>query len=72
MQHAYRVHGQVSEDGTLKLENLPFRPGEEVEVIVLSERSAAQQEIRYSLRGAPLVFEDPTGPVADSDWHALE
>ena len=70
MQHAYRTHVQVSPDGTLKLENLPFQPGEEVEVIVLAEHRRARDEGRYPLRGKPLVYEDPTGPVAASDWEA--
>lgn len=70
MQQAFRAHGHIAEDGTLKLENLPFEPGEEVEVIVLAEGRNAHQERRYPLRGAPLVYEDPTGPVGDSDWQA--
>ncbi len=72
MPQAYRVHGQVSSDGTLKLENLPFQPGEEVEVIVLAEERRVREERRYPLRGKPLTYEDPTGPVAESDWQALQ
>ena len=72
MQQAYRIHSHVSENGTINLENLPFPPGEEVEVIVLSERRAERGDRAYPLRGAPLVYEDPTDPVADSDWQALE
>lgn len=71
MPQAYRVHSQVSPDGSLKLENLPFQPGEEVEVIVLAEERRAREERHYPLRGKPLVYEDPTAPVADSDWQAL-
>lgn len=70
MQQAFRAHGHIAEDGTLKLENLPFEPGEEVEVIVLGEGRNAHQERRYPLRGAPLVYVDPTGPVGDADWQA--
>ncbi|MET0395778.1 MAG: hypothetical protein ABW277_03030 [Longimicrobiaceae bacterium] len=70
MQQAFRAHGHISQDGTLKLENLPFEPGEEVEVIVLAEARTASREGGYPLRGAPLVYEDPTGPVGDSDWEA--
>ena len=70
MQQAFRAHGHIADDGTLKLENLPFAPGEEVEVIVLAEAHDARRERSYPLRGAPLVYEDPTGPVGDSDWEA--
>jgi hypothetical protein len=71
MPQAYRIHSQVSPDGTLKLENLPFQPGEEVEVIVLAEERQSRRERRYPLRGKPLAYEDPTGPVADLDWDAI-
>ncbi len=72
MPQAYRIHSQVSPDGTLTLENLPFQPGEKVEVIVLAEERRVREERRYPLRGKPLVYEDPTAPVGESDWHALQ
>lgn len=46
MQHAYRAHVHVSDDGTLTLNNVPFAAGEEVEVIVLSEARKAREEHR--------------------------
>jgi hypothetical protein len=70
MSQAYRVRSLVSAEGTLQLENLPFQPGEEVEVIVLGEESAARTEKRYPLRGTPVTYHDPTAPVAESDWQA--
>jgi hypothetical protein len=72
MAQAYRVHGQVSPDGTLRLENLPFMPGETVEVIVLAEERRAREQRRYPLRGSPLTYENPTGSVGSSDWDALQ
>jgi hypothetical protein len=71
MAQPYRIHRLVEADGTLKLENLPFQPGEEVEVIVLAEQRRTRAEHRYPLRGTPLMYNDPTGPVAESDWQAL-
>ncbi len=71
MSHAYRVHSRVSPEGTLKLENLPFEPGENVEVIVLSEERRARAEQPYPLRNKPLTYIDPTEPVADSDWQTF-
>ena len=72
MSQAYRIRSQVSSDGTLKLENLPFRPGEEVDVIVLAEERRAHTEPLYPLRGTPLTYEHPTAPVAESDWQAFQ
>lgn len=71
MPQAFRIHGRVSPDGTLKLENLPFQPGEDVEVIVLADERKTRAERQYPLRGTPLTYADPTGPVAESDWHVL-
>ena len=70
MSQAYRVRSLVSPEGTLQLENLPFQPGEEVEVIVLGEENAARPEPQYPLRGTPVTYHDPTAPVAESDWQA--
>ena len=72
MDQAYRVHVQISEDGALTLSGLPFRAGEDVEVIVLAEAPQAGQESRYPLRGQPLRYDQPTAPVAQSDWQALQ
>lgn len=71
MSQAYRVHRQIQADGTLKLKNLPFRPGEEVEVIVRAEERQILDSRRYPLRGKPLVYNDPTEPVGESDWETL-
>ncbi|HEX8433331.1 MAG TPA: hypothetical protein VF625_18725 [Longimicrobium sp.] len=65
MPEAYRTHIHVSPDGTLTLDNLPFSPGEEVEVIVLAQERQVRAERRYSLRGQPLVYLDPTAPLAE-------
>ena len=70
MPQAYRVRSLVSENGGLRLENLPFRPGEEVEVIVLAEEAAVSPGPSYPLRGTPMTYHDPTSPVAESDWQA--
>jgi hypothetical protein len=71
MAQAYRIHRQVEPDGTLKLDNLPFQPGEDVEVIVLAEERHGREGHRYPLRGKPLTYEDPAAPVAESDWQTL-
>jgi hypothetical protein len=71
MPRAYRIHGRVSPEGSLKLENLPFEPGASVEVVVCAEERQRGDERRYPLRGTPVVSHDPTSPVAEADWRAL-
>ena len=69
---AYRVETTVSEDKSLLLKEVPFRAGDTVEVIVLSAPERRQAESRYPLRGTPIRYEDPTEPVAESDWDVLK
>jgi hypothetical protein len=69
---AYRIETTVKEDGSLILEEVPFRAGEEVEVIVLARGRSLPQGDRYPLRGKPLQYDDPTEPVAESDWDVLQ
>jgi hypothetical protein len=46
---------------------LPPRPGS-----VLAPVPKAQGATRYPLRGTPVYYEDPTEPVAESEWETLE
>lgn len=65
--YAYRVETSVDKDSSLTLERLPFKPGKEVEVIII-ERNHGLQNKNYSLRGKPIRYDNPTEPVAQNDW----
>ena len=67
---AYRVETTVQQDGALVVRDLPLQAGETVEVIILVHSSQAVTTNSYSLRGFPVVYRDPTEPVADADWEA--
>ncbi len=78
--NAYRVEAVLAEDGTLILRDLPFHAGDVVEVIIL-EGKVLQQTVAlsnqpetnlYPLRGKVVRYEDPTEPVALSDWEVLQ
>jgi hypothetical protein len=68
---AYKIETKLEEEGELRLSKLPFRAGDEVEVIVRLREPAASTARRYPLRGLPIRYDDPTGPVAVNDWEAL-
>jgi hypothetical protein len=70
MMPTHRTEAVLSEDGKLSLDNLPFRAGQAVEVIV---RPAAHPTAPadHPLRGTVLRYDRPTDPVADTDWDAL-
>jgi hypothetical protein len=69
MDRAYRTETIVAEDSTVQLRDLPFRPGEAVEVIVISSSArVTTSNGRVSLRGSVLRYDNPTEPVAEDDW----
>ena len=69
---AYRCETRIDESGQLRLSQLPFRPGDQVEVIVLPRRVDARPENPYPLRGLPYRYDRPTDPVAEDDWDVLK
>lgn len=70
MTPAYRMEAVLSEDGKLLLDHLPFRAGQRVEVIVLGVGQVPSTG--QSLRGMVLRYDQPTAPIAESDWDALQ
>lgn len=66
MTPAHRIETVLIEDGKLALDNLPFRAGQTVEVIVLAAAQAGPL-IDHPMRGMVLRYDDPTAPVSDSD-----
>jgi hypothetical protein len=68
---AHRIDAVLAEDGKLSLDNLPFRAGQVVEVIVLPAARAVAPS-GHPLRGMVLRYDQPTAPVADADWGVLQ
>lgn len=68
---AHHIEITLSQDGKLILEELPFRAGDKVEVIILSHQSQSNGR-EYSLRGQPITYVDPTDSVAETDWGAIQ
>jgi hypothetical protein len=61
---AHRIETVLDDDGQLILENLPFKAGQAVEVIVLPQSIAAPINNSYPLRGTPATYDQPFDPVA--------
>ncbi|AFY34182.1 hypothetical protein [Calothrix sp. PCC 7507] len=78
--NAHKVEAVLTEDGTLMLQGLPFHAGDVVEVIILEAKTSQPQEARsnqseknlYPMRGQLVRYDDPTEPVALSDWEVLQ
>jgi hypothetical protein len=77
---AHKIEAVLTEDGTLMLWGLPFHAGDAVEVIILSAKTPQLQEAApsqsetnlYPMRGKVIHYDDPTEPVALSDWELLQ
>lgn len=62
----------MKKKGTLTIENLPFNVGEKIEVIIIPHSSHQPDENRYPYWGKPITYLNPTEPVAEADWEALQ
>ena len=61
----------VQEDGQLRVEGLPVRAGDRVQVVVIPRQQHAAESGRYPLHGQPIQYEAPFEPAADpGDWEA--
>lgn len=70
MTVAHHIEAVLLEDGKLVLDHIPFRAGQTVEVIILPLSRITTPS--SALRGAVLRYEQPTSPVAEDDWGALQ
>ncbi len=61
---AYRTETVVPQDGELRLKQLPFRPGERVEIIILSRRMEPSDVQAFALKDTVVKYGAPTDPVA--------
>jgi hypothetical protein len=67
---AHWIEATVREHGKLILEDLPFAPGETVEVLVLSGKPPSPGGRVKTLWDSVLEYRDPFEPVASEDWEA--
>lgn len=65
---AYRLKTVMPNDGELQLKELPFLAGEMVEIIILSINKPQNEANLFPLKNTILTYEDPTEPIAESDW----
>ena len=66
--YAHFTNTTVSDEKSVTLVNLPFAPGEDVDIIVLRRKVGKKD---YSLRGTPISYDEPTEPVAPMEWEAI-
>ena len=64
---AHRIETTLTQDGSLTLDHLPFRAGESVEVIVLTNAPISSAQNRDLLHGTVTQYLDPFEPVAEAN-----
>ena len=67
---AFRLETSLKRNGTLTIDDLPYRAGDCVEVIVLPQPNAAPTSAPYPLRGLQVRYDRPFDSVASTDWNA--
>ena len=61
--NAHRLETAFTENGKLSLENLPFKKGDEVEVIILERSPSKIVNDPYPLKGTVIHYDNPLEPV---------
>ena len=70
--NAHRIETALTENGKLSLQNLPFKKGDEVEVIILERNSSKIASESYPLKGTVISYEEPFEPATSADdWEVL-
>ncbi len=69
---SYRTEVTITNNGTLKLEGIPFQAGEQVEVVLRNHEIGQHSNGGYPLRGKPVSYDNPTASVAEGDWGVLK
>jgi hypothetical protein len=71
--NAHKIETILTENGQLILENLPFKKGEFVEVIILEHRQPSSDFNNYPLAGKVIQYDKPYEPASDvQDWEVLK
>ena len=67
------VHATVGAHGSVTLDDLPYEPGQQVEVTISPISSqVADQKSRYSLSGLKVEYEQPFESVSADEWEAAK
>ena len=69
----HRIETALTEKGNLSLQNLPFKKGDKVEIIILERSSSKNASASYPLKGTVIRYDDPLAPAASpEDWEVLK
>jgi hypothetical protein len=64
------VQATVGDHGSVTLDQLPYQPGQRVDVTITPVSVSPAVSGRYPLAGVKVEYQDPYGGVAEGDWEA--
>lgn len=67
----FRIETTVPKDHKIVLENLPFKVGEPLEILVLGIEEKKPTHPPHTLRGRRIKYLSPTEPLPLDDWEIL-
>jgi hypothetical protein len=67
LMNAHRIETALTENGKLSLQKLPFKKGDEVEIIILDRSSPKTASNSHPLRGTVIRYDNPFEPIAMSE-----
>ena len=70
--NTHRLEIALTENGKITLENLPFKAGETVEIVISPHEKNSPDDNPFPLEGTVHYYDDPFEPVAEDEWKVLK
>lgn len=70
--NTHRLEIALTENGKITLENLPFKAGETVEIVISTSNKIPQLDQPFPLEGTVYYYDEPFEPVAEDEWEVLK
>ena len=69
--NSHRIKTALTENGKLSLQNLPFKKGDEIEIIILQQSTSTTKSDVDSLKDTVVNYSDPFEPaIFPEEWNA--
>jgi hypothetical protein len=70
--NTYHLETLMPKDGSVLLSGLPFKKGEKIDITLRTLKEVNVEQLEKELQGSVLFYIDPTEPVGEDDWEALQ
>ena len=68
--NSHRIKTAITENGKLSLQNLPFKKGDEVEIIIKQQKIETIDSEDFPLKDTVIHYEDPFEPaISPEEWN---